>query len=139
MRSALRTMANRYLSALTRFILFPRIRYASRSDERCCCRSLQRMMSTFVIQAHRPDTIRTRPMLSEGRLPNHPSLVLVGRLLFAFLFVLSGVTHFTHIPYYVSLIPNVISFPAFWTCFSGAVELIGALLIAFACRPRLGA
>lgn len=77
-------------------------------------------------------------MLKEDRLPNHHSLTITARVLFTSLFLLSGVTHFTNIPYYVSLMPEAIPFPVFWTLVSGVVELAGAVMILFNWRARLG-
>ncbi|MEM6934364.1 MAG: DoxX family membrane protein [Pseudomonadota bacterium] len=77
-------------------------------------------------------------MLADNRLPNHPILTLAARVLFTSLFLLSGVTHFTNIPYYVSLMPEAIPFRTFWTLTSGVVELAGAGMILFNWRPRLG-
>lgn len=81
---------------------------------------------------------RNETMLAEDRLPNHPSLTLAARILFTSLFFLSGVTHFTNIPYYVSLMPEAVPVPVFWTLLSGVVELAGAAMILFNWRPRLG-
>ena len=78
-------------------------------------------------------------MLSENQLPNHVALTLVARFLFTSLFFLSGVTHFTNIPYYVSLMPTSTPYPVFWVIISGVVELAGAAMILFDWRPRLGA
>lgn len=83
-------------------------------------------------------TTRTELMLTEDRLPNHRSLTIAARVLFSSLFLLSGVTHFTNIPYYVSLMPEAVPFPIFWTLVSGVVELAGAAMILFNWRPRLG-
>lgn len=77
-------------------------------------------------------------MLSENRLPNHPTLTLTARLLFTSLFFLSGVTHFTNVPYYLSLMHEAIPFRVFWIYISGIVELAGAAMILFNWRPRLG-
>lgn len=77
-------------------------------------------------------------MLSEHRLPNHPSLTLAARFLFTSLFFLSGVTHFTNIPYYVSLMPAAVPYPVALTLISGVVELIGAAMILFNWRAKLG-
>lgn len=77
-------------------------------------------------------------MLAEHQLPNHPALTVSGRLLFTSLFFISGVTHFTNIPYYVGLMPEAFPFREFWTLLSGVVELIGAGMILFNWRPRLG-
>lgn len=78
-------------------------------------------------------------MLTEDRLPNHRALTITARVLFTSLFLLSGVTHFTNIPYYVSLMPEAVPFPVSWTVVSGVVELTGAAMILFNWRPRLGA
>ncbi|MEM9403724.1 MAG: DoxX family membrane protein [Pseudomonadota bacterium] len=78
-------------------------------------------------------------MLTESQLPNHRTITYTARFLFTFLFLLSGITHFTNIPYYVSLMPEATVYPMFWVLTSGAVELAGALMILFNVRPRLGA
>ena len=78
-------------------------------------------------------------MLAENRLPHHAAFTLTARVLFTSLFFISGITHFTNIPYYVSLMPEVIPFPVFWTLVSGVVELAGATMILVTWRPRLGA
>ncbi|MEM8813135.1 MAG: DoxX family protein [Pseudomonadota bacterium] len=77
-------------------------------------------------------------MIAEDRLPNHSALTLAARLLFTSLFFLSGVTHFTNIPYYVALMHEAIPFRVFWTLLSGVVELAGAAMILLNWRPRLG-
>lgn len=77
-------------------------------------------------------------MFAENRLPNSPALTLTARVLFASLFLLSGITHFTNIPYYVGLMPEVVPYPVAWTLISGVVELAGAGMILFNWRPRLG-
>ena len=77
-------------------------------------------------------------MFAENRLPNSPALTLTARVLFASLFLLSGITHFTNIPYYVGLMPDVVPYPVAWTLISGVVELAGAGMILFNWRPRLG-
>ncbi|MEM9301353.1 MAG: DoxX family membrane protein [Pseudomonadota bacterium] len=77
-------------------------------------------------------------MLAEDRLPNHPTVTVVARLLFTSLFLLSGVTHFTNVPYYVGLMPEAMPYPVFWVLVSGVVELAGACMILFNWRPRLG-
>ncbi|MEM9173582.1 MAG: DoxX family membrane protein, partial [Pseudomonadota bacterium] len=77
-------------------------------------------------------------MIAEHRLPNHPVLTIAARFLLTFLFLLSGITHFTNIPYYVSLMPAAFPAPTFWVVLSGVVELAGALMILFNWRPRLG-
>ena len=77
-------------------------------------------------------------MLAEDRLPNNLALTVSARLLFTSLFFLSGVTHFTSIPYYVSLMPEGTPYAVFWVVLSGVVELAGAGMILFNWRPRLG-
>ena len=78
-------------------------------------------------------------MIAENRLPHHPSLTIASRLLFTQLFFLSGLTHFTDVEGYVSLMHPSIPFRAFWVLVSGVVELAGAGMILFDWRPRLGA
>ncbi|MEO1041046.1 MAG: DoxX family membrane protein [Pseudomonadota bacterium] len=78
-------------------------------------------------------------MLAQHRLPNHPILTLIGRFLLTSLFLLSGVTHFTNIPYYVSLMHEAVPFRVALTLVSGIVELAGALMILFNWQARLGA
>ncbi len=77
-------------------------------------------------------------MFADERLPQHISLNLLARALFTSLFFLSGVTHFTNIPYYVSLMPPSFPYPVFWIFLSGTVELAGAAMILLNWRPRLG-
>ena len=78
-------------------------------------------------------------MLADQYLPKHISINIAGRVLFMSLFVLSGITHFTNIPYYVSLMPEAFPYPLFWIFLSGAVELLGAAMILLNWRARLGA
>ena len=77
-------------------------------------------------------------MLAEDQLPNHIALNVLGRLLFMSLFVLSGITHFTNIPYYLSLMPDLVPYPLLWIFLSGVIELVGAAMIIFNWRARLG-
>ncbi|MEM7097520.1 MAG: DoxX family membrane protein [Pseudomonadota bacterium] len=77
-------------------------------------------------------------MLTEQALPNHEALTITARLLFTSLFFLSGVTHFTNIPYYVGLMPETTPWPVFWVLVTGLIELAGAGMIMFNWRPRLG-
>jgi putative oxidoreductase len=67
-----------------------------------------------------------------------PAVGLIARVLFTLIFFLSGITHFTDLNSYVSLMPAAIPFRAFWVIISGVVELVGAALILFNYRPRLG-
>jgi putative oxidoreductase len=69
----------------------------------------------------------------------HPVIGVVGRALFALIFFLSGVTHFTDLDGYVALMPEAFPFRAFWVIVSGIVELIGAAMIVSNRYPRLGA
>ncbi len=75
----------------------------------------------------------------ENVLPQHISLNILGRFLFVSLFLLSGVTHFTNVPYYQQLMPDIVPYPLFWIFLSGLVELVGALMILFNKQARLGA
>ncbi len=67
-----------------------------------------------------------------------PALNLLARLLFTSPFLLSGVTHFTNIPYYDALMPQGFPFAVPCVLVSGVVELAGALMILFNWPPRLG-
>lgn len=77
-------------------------------------------------------------MLDEARLPRHPAISLIGRILFTLIFFLSGVTHFTDIEGYTSLMHEAIPFRTFWVLISGVVELAGATMILFNRSARLG-
>ena len=77
-------------------------------------------------------------MLQEHQLPHHISINLFARFLFTSLFLLSGITHFTNVPYYVGLMPEAVPYKLFWIWVSGIVELAGALMILFNWRPCLG-
>ena len=68
-----------------------------------------------------------------------PALALAGRVLFALIFFLSGITHFTRLGQYVALMPAGIPFRPFWVMISAVVELAGATLVVTNYRPRLGA
>ena len=69
----------------------------------------------------------------------HPALGMLGRVMFTLIFFLSGITHFTDRASYVALMPAGIPFRPFWVMISGAVELLGATMIATNRYPRLGA
>lgn len=69
----------------------------------------------------------------------HPAIALAGRILFTLIFFLSGVTHFTRLAWYASLMPEAIPFREFWVIASGVVELAGAAMIVTNRAPRLGA
>ena len=77
-------------------------------------------------------------MFREDRLPQHLAINIAGRVLFMSLFVLSGITHFTNVPYYVSLMPAASPYPLLWIFLSGIVELAGAAMIIFNWHARLG-
>ena len=77
--------------------------------------------------------------LEESQLPRHPALTLAGRALFTLIFFASGITHFTDIEGYVSLMHEAIPFRTFWVLVSGVVELLGAVMILTNRRARLGA
>jgi uncharacterized membrane protein YphA (DoxX/SURF4 family) len=66
-------------------------------------------------------------------------IALVGRIMFTLIFFLSGITHFTDLDRYVSLMPEAIPFRPFWVMISGIVELAGAAMIVGNKYPRLGA
>ena len=68
----------------------------------------------------------------------HPAIAATGRVMFALIFFLSGITHFTMLNDYVALMPAGIPFRPFWVVVSAVVELIGATLIAGNRYPRLG-
>ena len=67
-----------------------------------------------------------------------PAVGITARILFTLIFFLSGITHFTSMQSYIALMPTAIPFRAFWVAISGVVELIGAAMILFNYRPRLG-
>ena len=77
-------------------------------------------------------------MLQDDQLPTHSAISLLGRVLFTSLFFLSGLTHFTNVPYYIDLMPDAIPFQTFWIYLSGVVELVGAAMILINWRARLG-
>ena len=68
----------------------------------------------------------------------HPAIGIAGRTLFSLIFFLSGLTHFTDMDRYVSLMPAAIPFRPFWVMVSAVVELIGATMVATNRYPRLG-
>jgi putative oxidoreductase len=68
-----------------------------------------------------------------------PAIALAGRIMFALIFFLSGITHFTSLGDYVALMPAAIPFRAFWVMISALVELAGAAMIVSDRYPRLGA
>nr|WP_070960844.1 DoxX family protein [Hyphomonas sp. Mor2] len=78
-------------------------------------------------------------MLQDKHLPTHPAIGLTARILFTSLFFLSGLTHFTNVPYYIDLMPEEIPFAILWIYLSGVVELVGAAMILVNWQPRLGA
>jgi len=78
-------------------------------------------------------------MFTDNQLPTHPVLALMARVLFTSLFFLSGLTHFTNVPYYIDLMPEAIPLPELWIFVSGVVELVGAAMVLANWRPQLGA
>ena len=78
-------------------------------------------------------------MSLESSLPRHASIVVLGRFMFSLIFFMSGVTHFTDIQGYVSLMHESIPFRDFWVLISGVVELAGAGMVLFNKSARLGA
>ncbi len=77
-------------------------------------------------------------MFDESRLHHHFAIGLAGRILFTLIFFLSGVTHFTDLEGYTSLLHDAIPFRTFWVLISGVVELTGAVMILFDRWARLG-
>jgi putative oxidoreductase len=77
-------------------------------------------------------------MLEEFRLPRHASITLAARVLFSLIFFASGITHFSDLEGYVSLMHESIPFRPFWVVISAVVELAGASLILFDRSARLG-
>jgi putative oxidoreductase len=67
-----------------------------------------------------------------------PAIGITARILFTLIFFLSGITHFTSMQSYIDLMPAPIPFRAFWVFISAIVELVGAVMILFNYRPRLG-
>jgi uncharacterized membrane protein YphA (DoxX/SURF4 family) len=68
----------------------------------------------------------------------HRAIGIVGRVMFTLIFFLSGITHFTDLEGYVSLMKPEIPLRTFWVVISGVVELAGAAMILFNRYPRLG-
>jgi putative oxidoreductase len=77
-------------------------------------------------------------LIDESRLPLHPAIGIAARILFTLIFFMSGVTHFTDIDGYVSLMHESIPFRTFWVLISGVVELAGAVMILSNRGARLG-
>lgn len=77
-------------------------------------------------------------MMLEQKIPYHISINFLARFLFTSLFLLSGVTHFTNVPYYVGLMPEAVPFKVFLIWISGIVELTGAVMILLNWNARLG-
>jgi putative oxidoreductase len=67
-----------------------------------------------------------------------PAVATTGRVMFALIFFLSGITHFTNMDDYVRLMPAAIPFRPFWVMISALVELAGATMIVSNRYPRLG-
>ncbi len=80
----------------------------------------------------------TRPQPGDLVL-HHPAVGITARVLFTLIFFLSGVTHFTDVAGYVSLMHDSIPVRELWVIVSGVVELAGAILVLLNFRPRLGA
>ena len=86
----------------------------------------------------RPSGLLVATMKQDDLFIVRPSIALIARILFTLIFFLSGITHFTDLNSYVSLMPAAIPLRTFWVVTSAVVELIGAALILFNYRPRLG-
>ncbi|MGB6555159.1 MAG: DoxX family membrane protein [Candidatus Binataceae bacterium] len=67
-----------------------------------------------------------------------PAIGITARILFTLIFFLSGVTHFTAMQSYAGLMPAAIPWRPFWVIISAIVELVGAAMVLFNYRPRLG-
>ena len=67
-----------------------------------------------------------------------PAIGLIARVLFTLIFFLSGITHLTAMQTYIDLMPAAIPWRTFWVTISAIVELLGAAMILFNYRPRLG-
>ncbi|MGC1342410.1 MAG: DoxX family membrane protein [Candidatus Binataceae bacterium] len=67
-----------------------------------------------------------------------PAIGITARILFTLIFFLSGVTHFTAMQSYAGLMPAAIPWRPFWVIISAIVELVGAAMVPFNYRPRLG-
>ena len=70
--------------------------------------------------------------------PQRPGVAIAGRLMFALIFFLSGIAHFTSLGEFVALMPAAIPFRTFWVIISAVVELAGAAMIAANWQPQLG-
>ncbi len=81
---------------------------------------------------------KSTAMENDDLLVINPAIGMAARILFTLIFFLSGITHFTDLHSYVNLMPAAIPWRAFWVVISAVVELIGASLILFNYRPRLG-
>ena len=51
----------------------------------------------------------------------HPAIAIAGRVMFALIFFLSGVAHFTDLNRFVALMPAAIPFRTFWVMTSAVV------------------
>src|SRR5947208_14107924 len=69
----------------------------------------------------------------------HPAIAIAGRVMFALIFFLSGVAHFTDLNRFVALMRAAIPFRTIWVMTSAVVELVGATLIAMNRYPCLAA
>jgi uncharacterized membrane protein YphA (DoxX/SURF4 family) len=90
-------------------------------------------MSAHATAARPEENARDRDLVV-----HHPAIAMVGRVMFALIFFLSGVTHFTNLDMYVSLMPATMPFRPFWVVISALVELVGATLVVTNRAPRLG-
>ena len=59
----------------------------------------------------------------------HPAIAVAGRVLFTLIFFLSGVTHFTDVEGYASLMPAAVPFRSFWVMILKGMTMIGAALL----------
>ena len=69
---------------------------------------------------------------------SNPAVAVTGRVMFALIFFLSGVTHFTNTADYVALMPPAIPFRPFWVMISavrGIVLGVSSTSIPQICPP----
>jgi uncharacterized membrane protein YphA (DoxX/SURF4 family) len=81
---------------------------------------------------------KTSAMENDDLVWINPTIGLTARVLFTLIFFLSGVTHFTDLHTYTNLMPAAIPWRSFWVVISALVELVGATLILFNYKSRLG-
>jgi putative oxidoreductase len=101
------------------------------------CRDASRAIEKW-LAGLRPEGYKLGAMEKDDLVLISPMIGMTARILFTLIFFLSGITHFTDLRTYVNLMPAAIPGRAFWVVTSALVELVGANLILFNYRPRLG-